>query len=619
MQQGRGSGRPAQRPAQRPLRRPMRRPRHGNSASRLLVLLAVALLAFLTISGRLVVLQVLDAGSLTHAAAKQRLRTIELPADRGWIFDRNGNHLALSVPARTVYAQPRLISDPGPVAAKLAPLLGQPAASVLARLRDRSPWIYLARRIPVAKGEQIAKLVAGQHITGIGVLTDTARLYPSKSVAAQVLGFVGDDGKGLAGVEAQYDGLLRGHAGQLLLEQDPSGRPIPQGSRSLEPATPGTDVVLSLDQDLQYQSEQALAAVVHASHAKGGSLVVMDPHSGDLLALANMPTFDPNNFSHATPDQISDRAVTNVYEPGSTSKTITAAAALEARTVAPTTPVTVPPALSLCPGRLVHDSHGHGTETLSFSQVVAQSSNIGTIEVAQRLGRDQLVRAEQAFGYGRRTGAGLPGESAGILNPVADWHCTDWVNAIGQGVAVTVLQMTRVYAAVANGGVMVEPRLLRGTIDSGGKLNPAPPSASRRVISAATAKTLTTILEGVVRKGGTAPAAALADWTVAGKTGTAQKPGPDGRYMPGKFVASFIGFAPAKHPAVVIAVVLDEPSVGSHFGGVVAAPVFRQVAGYALHHLGIPPDVPAAQAAAAQASLPAADGDAPGSPAAPPP
>ncbi|HEX9343419.1 MAG TPA: penicillin-binding transpeptidase domain-containing protein, partial [Actinomycetota bacterium] len=263
-------------------------------------------------------------------------------------------------------------------------------------------------------------------------------------------------------------------------------------------------------------------------------------------------------------------------------------------------------------------AEAHATETLSFGQVVAQSSNIGTIEVAQRLGRDQLVRAEQAFGYGRRTGAGVPGESAGILNPVSTWHCTDWVNAIGQGVAVTVLQMTRVYATVANGGVMVEPRLLKGTIDSSGTLNPAPASARRRVISSATAKTLTSILEGVVRKGGTAPAAALADWTVAGKTGTAQKPGPDGRYMPGKFVASFIGFAPAERPAVVIAVVLDEPTAGSHFGGVVAAPVFRQIADYELHHLAIPPTVPLAQAAAARGALPAADGDAPGSPAAAP-
>jgi len=612
MQQGgRGTRVP---PARRPARRPLRRPRHGNSASRLLVLLVVALVAFLTISGRLVVLQVLDSGPLTHAAAKQRLRTIELPADRGWIFDRNGNHLALSVPARTVYAQPRLITDPQGTAAKLAPLLGESAADVLAKLRAGGAWTYLARRIPVASGDQVSKL----HIPGIGVLSDTARLYPSKSLAAQVLGFVGDDGKGLAGIEAQYDGLLRGHAGQLLLEQDPSGRPIPPGARSVEPAQPGTDVVLTLDEDLQYQSEQALAAAVKATKAKGGSLVAMDPRSGDILALANMPTFDPNHFGRATPNQITDRAVMNVYEPGSTSKTVTAAAALEHGVVSPSTPVTVPPSLSLCPGRVVHDAESHATERLSFGQVVAQSSNIGTIEVAQRLGRDQLVQAEQAFGYGRRTGAGLPGESAGILNPVSDWHCTDWVNAIGQGVAVTVLQMTRVYATVANGGVMVEPRLLKGTIDSSGKLNPAPASPRRRVISTTTAKTLTGILEAVVRKGGTAPAAALADWTVAGKTGTAQKPGPDGRYMPGKFVASFIGFAPAQHPAVVIAVVLDEPTVGSHFGGVVAAPVFRQVASYELHHLGIPPTVPLAQAEAAQAALPAADGDASGSPAAAP-
>ncbi len=589
-----------------PARRPLRRPRRGDSKRRLLFVLALTMVAFLAISGRLIVLQVLDAPSLDEAAAKQRLRTIELPGERGRIFDRDGGDLALSVPARTIYAQPRLIRDPAGTARKLAPLLGQPAKTILGRLRSGAAWTYLAREIPVANGQAVAKL----DLPGIGVLTDTMRRYPSGQLASQVLGFVGTDGSGLAGVEQRYDGLLAGHSGQMLLEQDPSGRPIPQGQRSVEPARPGSDLVLTIDQNIQYVAERALAAAVKQYQAKSGSVVVMAPRTGELLAVANVPTFDPNRFGTSSDEARKDRAVTNVYEPGSTNKVITAAAALDAGVVRPSTKVTVPPELPLCPGvHSFHDSHQHGTERLTFADVVAQSSNIGTIRVATKLGPERLAKAELDFGYGQRTGVDLPGETPGIVRPQSTWTCPDLgTNAIGQGVAVSVLQMARVYASVANGGLLVQPTLLRGTVDERGDYHATERPTPKRVLSVRTTQTLTSILEGVVREGGTGTRAALDDWTVAGKTGTAQVPNPNGGgYLPGAYVASFMGYAPAEDPRVVVAVVLDRPTKGI-YGGTVAAPVFREVAGYALRHMEVPPSLGGGDATA---------GGEPGAPAVP--
>jgi cell division protein FtsI (penicillin-binding protein 3) len=574
--------------ARRPARRPPRRPRRGDSTKRLLFVLALTMVAFLAISSRLIVLQVLDAPSLDEAAAKQRLRTIDLPAERGRIFDRDGGDLALSVPARTVYAQPRLIKDPAGTARRLAPVLRQPAGAILARLKSGGAWTYLARKIPVSRGQAVARL----DLPGIGVLTDTMRRYPSGQLASQVLGFVGADGTGLAGLEQRYNGMLAGHAGQLLLEQDPSGRPIPQGQRSVEPARPGADLVLTIDQNIQYIAERSLAAAVKQFKAKAGSVVVMAPRTGEVLAMANVPTFDPNRFGNSNAEARKNRAVSNVFEPGSTNKVLTAAAALEAGVVRPSTRVTVPPVLPLCPGvHPFHDSHSHGTEQLTFADVVAQSSNIGTIRVATRLGAQRLAQAELNFGYGRRTGVELPGETPGIVRPQSTWTCPDLgTNAIGQGVAVSVLQMARVYASVANGGLLVQPTLVRGIVDERGDYHASERAAPKRILSARTTQTLTGILEGVVREGGTGTAAALDDWTVAGKTGTAQVPGPGGGYLPGAYVGSFIGFAPAEDPRVVVAVVLDRPTAGI-YGGTVAAPVFREVAGYALRHLEVPPSL----------------------------
>jgi len=577
--QAKGSGR-----KRAPARRPPPRRR------RLLALLILSVLAFLAISGRLVVLQVFDAGSLDQAAARQRLTVIDLPATRGRIFDRNLDDLALSVPARAVWADPRLVRDKPRTAARLAKALGVKKATLAQRLASKGRFVYLARRIPKLRGDVVQRL----NLPGIFVVADVARRYPSGTVAAQVLGFVDIEGHGQAGIEQQYDGLLRGHPGKIQLERDPQGRAIPQGRRSLEPAEPGTDLVLTIDQHLQYVTEQALYRAVREHKARAGSVVVMSPRSGEVLALANMPTFDPNRIAASKPEARKNRAIADVFEPGSTNKTITAAAALQHGVVTPKTETIVPDNIPLCPEKTFRDSHSHAPELMTFANIVARSSNVGTIMAARDLGRDRLYKAEVDFGYGRRSGVDLPGEAPGILRPAQSWYCTDLgTNAIGQGVAVTVLQMASVYATVANQGVLRAPTLLRGTVDARGRVAKADRRPGRRVLSVRTAKAMSRILEGVVKEGGTGTQAAMEEWRVAGKTGTARKPDTRrGGYRPGAYVGSFIGFAPAEKPAVVVAVVIDEPTRG-YYGGSVAAPVFREVTGAALRRLGVVPTLPA--------------------------
>ncbi len=590
MPQARGRKRPP--PRRRPQRRPLRpRRRRVNGRRRLLALLILSVLAFMAISGRLIVLQVFDAGSLDQAAARQRTTVIDLPATRGRIFDRNLNDLAISIPARSVWADPRLVKDKPGTAARLAKVLGVKKATLAGRLASKGRFVYLVRRVPKARGDIVQRL----NLPGVFVEGAVARRYPSGSVAAQVLGFVDIDGNGQAGIEQQYDGLLRGNAGKILLERDPQGRAIPQGRRSLEPAEPGTDLVLTIDQHLQYVTEQALFRAVRQHKAKAGSVVVMSPPTGEVLAMANVPTFDPNRITARTKAEArKNRAIADVFEPGSTNKTITAAAALQHGIVTPRTETIVPDNIPLCPEKTFRDSHSHAPELMTFADIVAKSSNVGTIMAARDLGRERLYKAELDFGYGRKSGVDLPGESPGIVRDAKSWYCTDLgTNAIGQGVAVTVLQMASVYATVANHGVLRAPTLLRGTVDARGHIAKAARKPGRRVLSARTAKSLSKILEGVVKEGGTGTQAAMEEWRVAGKTGTARKPdNVRGGYRPGAYVGSFIGYAPAEKPAVVVAVVIDEPTRG-YYGGSVAAPVFREVTGTALRRLGVVPTLPA--------------------------
>jgi cell division protein FtsI (penicillin-binding protein 3) len=462
-------------------------------------------------------------------------------------------------------------------------MLGVPAADLAARLSNGTGFAYLARRID----PQVAAAVVALGIPGIQSITEPLRVYPDGQLAAHIVGFTGTDAQGLAGLEATYNGVLSGKAGSMAMQTDPQGRVIVSARSQTTPPVAGNDVVLTLDQNIQYQAEAALAQAVQTYHANGGTIIVMRPSTGEVLGLANFPTFDLNSYSTSTALSRANRAVQDVYEPGSASKVITAAAALESGAVSPDEVMVVPDTLHLA-NRTFHDAEPHKVLNLTLPQILEQSSNVGTIQVGLRVGKDRLYNYLQKFGYGKATGVGLPGESSGILPPAKTWSATQLPTAaIGQGVAVTAMQMMSVYSTVANGGVWVQPRIVVGQRDASGKLKPAAAPISRRVIRPDTAKTLTSmLLEVVGGSTGTGGAAAVPGYQVAGKTGTAQKPIPGGSGYSG-YTASFIGFAPAANPQVAVGVVLDDPT--PIWGGSTAAPTFKIVMQNALQRLGIGP------------------------------
>lgn len=564
---------------------------------------AVVLLAMLAglagLGVRLAYVQGVNADGYSDIARRQRLRTVTLPAVRGAIYDRNGREIAMSVPARTIYANPKQIADKAMTAQKLAEALGMDEREIRDKLDRPKGFVYIARRVDV----DVAGKVEAARLIGVGTLDESRRGYPAGRLASNVIGFVGTDGKGLAGVESTFENLLGGRPGVRVLEQDPSGRPIPQGQSREQPPTAGADLVLTLDRDIQYAADTALAKAVEDANAKGGTVVVMRAGSGEILAMANQPTYDPNDLRGLETSDTRNRAITDSYEPGSANKVVTAAAALEEGIVTPSSTFAVPAVINVA-GRLFHDAHDHPTETMRFEDIIAESSNVGTIKVALRLGPQRLETYLRRFGYGRTTGLGFPGEAAGIVPPADRWKTSLPTMAIGQGVSVTALQIVRVFATVANDGVQVQPTLVRGWVDADGSFHASEGERKTRVVSSETASQLRAMLERVVTKG-TGKLAAVPGYRVAGKTGTAQKPGPRGGYQ--GYMASFVGMAPADRPELVIGVVLDDPS--PIYGGVVSAPVFSEVAAAALRILRIGPTelVPAAPDTAPDA--PAADND----------
>ena len=541
------------------------------------------------LGARLVQLQGLDAAGYAVAALDQRRHTFELPAVRGEILDRNGYPLAMNVDSRLVYADPKLVADPTTAAVQLSPYLHQPVAGLLALLLGigrpaGTRYVELARGLPPATGKSISAL----NLPGIEVIPQSTRTYPTGSLAAAVVGFTNYEGQGAGGLELALDRLLTGRNGRLTEELGRDGRVIPAGRRVEVAPVPGADVELTIDQDLQYKAEQAITAQVRATGARNGTVIVLDPRTGEVLAMATAPTFDSNAPGRAPAADRGNRAVSDVYEPGSVNKVITAAAALAAGIVTPDSVITVPPQLQVF-DRVFHDAEAHGLEKLTFTGVLAKSSNIGTIEVAQQLGKQKLYDALRSFGFGAPTGVGLPGESGGILPPPDSWSGTQLPTiAFGQGVAVTALQVASVYATVADGGVRVPPRLVRGTVGADGELIPAPPPTPRRVLSVAVSTELRNMLEAATTDQGTAPLARIPGYRVAGKTGTAQIAAPGGGYLPGQYTASFVGFAPTDAPQLVVAVVLQAPAHGQ-FGGTVAAPVFSDVMAYALQSRRVAP------------------------------
>lgn len=563
-------------------RAPARRRPSRASAGRLVALLVLLVFGFSGILVRLVQLQVRDATSYRALARDQRVRTITLPAARGSLYDRNREELALSLPAKAVYADPRLVMRPAATARTVADTLKVDFADVYAALHRPGPFVYLARGV----APQAAADLEARHLPGIGFLAESHRYYPARNLAPQVLGFVGVDGAGLAGLELEYQKLLAGRPGHEVVEADPRGLLIPQGANVDVPPVPGDDLVLTLDREIQYRAQAALVHAVRRNHAKGGTVIVMDPWSGDILAMADYPWFDPNRFGEGDPQALRNRAVTDAYEPGSVNKVITAAAAIQENVLKLKQRLKVAPSYRLYT-KTFHDAHTHPKEPMTLADIIAYSSNVGTIQVASMLGRDRFYSYLQRFGLTQRTGIGFPGESPGILPPPENWSGTSMGTIpLGQGIAVTPLQMACVYATIASGGVWVQPRLVKGIVDADGQLRPATSPKTRRVISPQTAATLSRMLAYAVRVG-TGKEAQIPGFWVAGKTGTARKVNEDGTGYSDKYVASFIGFAPAANPSVIVAAVLDEPS--TVYGGIAAAPLFRDVAHFAMARLRVPP------------------------------
>jgi cell division protein FtsI (penicillin-binding protein 3) len=580
-------------PARRPdPRHRTKRPEGQRTASehrRLLAVLIVAVLAFSVVAYRVASIQVLRPDALVAFGEDQRTRATVVDAPRGSILDRNGADLALSVPSATIEADPRLISDPLATARALAPLLGADLLELAETLAADASFAYLGRQLPRDLGEQVDEL----GLDGITVTQEPARSNPAGALAHSLLGLVNVDGEGSSGLEMQYDDVLAGDPGEVEVERDPQGNTIASGDNHYDPADQGEDVQLTIDREVQYEAERLLAEQVAASGARGGTAIVSRPSTGELLAVANIDAYDEETGSLTEPVPASDnRAVTAVFEPGSVNKIITLSAALEEGAVTPDTSALVADELQVG-DHLFSDSHPHETVEMTTREVLAESSNIGTIQIAQQLSPEVIDRYIRAFGLGNSTGLDFPNESPGILLPTDEWSSTSIATIpIGQGVAATPLQVLQAFNVIANGGRYVAPRLVTGVRDANGELVPTEAVESRRVVSEQTAEEMTDMMTGVVEDGGTGTAAAVEGYPVAGKTGTARKPQPNGGYEDEAgnyhYVATFGGFVPANDPQLSIVVVIDEPA-GDYFGGGVAAPVFSELAATVLREYRIPP------------------------------
>jgi cell division protein FtsI/penicillin-binding protein 2 len=525
-------------------------------------------------------LQAVMGAEYAAMAIVQHRETITVAAPRGTIFDRNGEPLAIGEQAITVYANPRQVKKPRDVTLAVANTLRLDAAAIYPLLTDKSKgFVYLARKADPRAAAALEKL----KLPGLGFYPEELRTYPQGRVASQVLGFAGMDNRGLEGLERLLDRDLAGRAGSQTVVKDSLGRAL--DVVSARPEVPGTNVRLTIDHQIQANAEAVLADTVRRYEAKAATAIVLDPQTGAILAMAVAPGYNANRFGTTRADRRRNRAVTDTYEPGSTFKLVTVTAALQDGVVTPSTTFRLAPTLHVA-DRVIHEAHDRGTVRYSVRQIVEQSSNIGTITVAQRLGEGRLASWIDRFGFGQTTGIDFPGESAGFALPLDQWSgSTIGTVPIGHGIAVTPIQMARAYAAVANGGRLVEPHLVE-------RIDGVPLTHSRgpRIFSRLVSEQVLSMLRGVVREG-TGTEAAVPGYTVAGKTGTAAKIDPSGRYSTTRYVASFVGLVPATKPRLVVMVMVDEPRA-SIWGGVVAAPAFKEIARFNLQHLEIPPDAP---------------------------
>ena len=558
---------------------------------------------FGAMGARLFVLQAVQYPRYAQLAAQQRGRELTFAAQRGTIFDRNGEALAQSVELQTIFTDPVHVEDAYWTAKKLAPILGRSRRELEERLHgsfagDR--FEYLARQV----APRVAKKVEKLDLAGVYMRPEPKRIYPADRLASHVLGFVNADGDALEGIEFEYDAILRGTPGLMTLEQDPSGRPLPQAEFIYKRAEPGRSLYLTIDSDIQLITQEALTRAMDQYHAEAASAIVMRPRTGEILAMANMPDYDPNHFEDFSDTERRNRAVTDNYEPGSAFKVVTASAALQEKIVTPATTFSVPDELQVA-DRVIHDSHYHAVEQMTVSEIIEQSSNVGTVMLGLKLKSEAIDKWIRRFGFGTKTGLDFPGEAGGILLDLDDW----WGSSIGtiplgQGIAVTSLQMAAALSTIANGGVSVEPKLVMATMEPDGETTRVSPAAQHRVISKRTSRQMRQILKRVVTEG-TGVMAQIPGYPVAGKTGTAQKPSPSGGYAK-SYIASFVGMAPANNPEIVVIVTLDEPD--PIWGGATAAPTFKIIAEEALRQLGVPPGYSAERSAetiaAEQASEP---------------
>src|SRR5271169_1987567 len=554
---------------------------------RLLIIAGVAFLWMGAVFGRLPYLQLFRHGDYLARALRQQQRSFEITPERGTIYDRNGKPLAMSIPVDSAFAVPSEIVDENLAARLLSGVVNKPQEEIEARLESSRSFAWIARKLPPEKADAISKL----NLKGIYLQKENQRFYPKRDLAAHVLGFVDVDEKGLVGIERELDSQIRGKSERIVVMADARQRWFDGGEAQRER---GASVVLTLDEKIQYTAERELAAAIAKTHASAGTVIVMNPNTGEILALANWPKFNPNKASDAPSETWMNRAVSTIYEPGSTFKLITLAAAFDQGITRPDEVFDCENGQVYISGHRIRDHKPFGL--LTVSDILAKSSDVGAIKIALRLGAPKFYDYIRAFGFGRTTGVELPYESRGRVARLEDWKPISVGSiSMGQEIGVTPLQLIAAVSAIANGGSLYKPRIVAELRRGEKVLPPEEPIAAaepKRVIRPETAATLRQLMEGVVLLGGTGPAAHLDGWTSAGKTGTAQKIDPStGRYSPTQYIASFTGFAPINNPAVTILVSLDSP-VGLHEGGQVAAPVFKRIAEQVLAYLDVPRDVP---------------------------
>jgi len=548
---------------------------------RIRLVLAVFAFAFVAMFLRAAWLQGVRAGSYERLASGQHKATIVDPASRGTIFDRTGVQLAIGRQTTTVYANPRQIRDPKSTAEVIARVLKLDPEQVQLELSDRSHgFVYIARK---ADPERVA-ILKKQRILGLGFTDEEQRVYPLGHVASQVVGYAGTDNHGLAGLELGLEGVLSGTDGSETVIRDPSGQAIDVLHSTS--AHEGKSVTLTLDHTIQAQAEAVLRSTIDHWHAKAASAIVLDPRTGGILAMAVERGYDANLFPIVPKDRQRNRTVTDTYEPGSTFKVVTVSAVLSEGLVTPQTSFTLPYSIHVA-DRIIRDAHPRGTERLTVDQILSQSSNVGTITLAEKLGSAKLSQWISRFGFGHLTGIDFPGETPGIVPPLDKWSgSTIGTLPIGHGIAITPVQMAAAYGVVANDGVWLQPHL----VDRVGSHRESA-ATSRRILTPRVSRQVLKMMEDVVIEG-TGQEAQVPGYKVAGKTGTAAKPDPSGGYSTTRYVASFVGIVPATSPRLVILVTVDEPAA-SIWGGVVAAPAFQQIAGFDMQYLEIPPDDPA--------------------------